>query len=68
VRLNPEFTFHEGNRIVEISEYALEMDTDRNVLDRDDVILDQRGLPINAEVSFYSPFPTKQNIINVVLF
>jgi len=68
VRLNPEFTFHEGNRIVEISEYALEMDTERNVLDRDDVILDQRGLPINAEVSFYSPFPTKQNIINVVLF
>lgn len=68
VRLNPELAFQDGNRIVEISQYALEMDTERNVLDRDDVILDQRGMPISAEVSFYSPFPTQQSVSNVVLF
>lgn len=68
VRLNPDLAFQEGNRIVEISQYALEMDVERNVLDRDDIILDQGGRPISAEVSFYTPFTLNQNTSNVLLF
>lgn len=68
VRLNPSMAFTEGNRIIEISQYALEMDEERNVLDRDDIILDQGGKPISAEVSFYSPFFANKTTENVILF
>lgn len=68
VRLNPELSFSEGNRIVEVAQYALEMDQERNVLDRDDIILDQQGRPISAEVSSFCPFILENEIHNVILF
>ena len=39
-----------GNRIVETSQYAMEMDVNRNVIKRDDLIFDQKGQLIYAKV------------------
>ena len=66
--LDKNQTFDGGNRIMEISQYALEMDEDRNVLDRDDIILDQNGRAIFAEVKELVSLDSSQNPTNVVLF
>jgi CRISPR-associated protein Cas5h len=66
VKLNPDKAFSPGNYIFEVSEYALEMDEKREVTDRDDIILDQKGLPIHAQVTEFieiSHEGTKQHIV-----
>lgn len=68
IKLNPELAFQEGNRIIEVSQYALEMDERRNVLDRDDIILDQNGQTINARVSEFCQVTYNNHQYNVVLF
>jgi len=44
------------------------MDENRNVLDRDDIILDQNGQPVFAKVKELAVLENKQGITNVVLF
>jgi len=68
ISLDNSRTFQGGNRIMEISQYALEMDENRNVLDRDDIILDQNGQPVFAKVKELAVLENKQGITNVVLF
>jgi CRISPR-associated protein Cas5h len=50
--------------IVEQSMYALEMDTERNVTERDDILLERNGQPIFAKVKQYFPINGK----NICLF
>ncbi len=57
---NPEHDFS----IVEQSMYAIEMDTERNVTERDDVLLERTGKPILAKVNQFYPVNGK----NIVLF
>jgi CRISPR-associated protein Cas5h len=57
-----------GNRIMEVSQYAMEMDTERNVTDRDDIILDQHGQPILAKVREAVAVDMGQTTTYAVLF
>ena len=50
--------------IVEQSLYAVEMDTERNVTERDDILLERKGKPIFAKVKTYYPI----NGENICLF
>ena len=50
--------------IVEQSMYALEMDTERNVTERDDILLERNGQPIFAKIKQYFPI----NGSNICLF
>lgn len=50
--------------IVEQSMFAIEMDTGRNVTERDDLLLERTGKPILAKVNQYYPINGK----NIVLF
>ena len=63
-----DIDFYSGNEIVEFSQYAVEMDTERQVTKRDDVFLDRKGKPIKAVVSTYNTLSIEQNRINVILF
>lgn len=57
-----------GNRILEVSQYALEMNTERDVTDRDDIVLDQNGQPILAIVKEAIAIQINQEPTYVVLF
>lgn len=50
--------------IVEQSMYAIEMDTERNVTERDDILLERKGNPIFAKVKTHYPI----NGQNICLF
>lgn len=50
IKLDPASAFRGNNRIIELSMYPLEMDEQRNVTNRDDILLDQHGHPIAAKV------------------
>jgi CRISPR-associated protein Cas5h len=50
--------------IVEQSMYAVEMDEERNVTERDDILLERTGKPVLAKVKQYYPI----NGSNIVLF
>lgn len=50
--------------IVEQSMFAIEMDTERNVTERDDILLERTGKPMLAKVTQYYPV----NGSNIVLF
>ena len=50
--------------IVEQSMYAIEMDTERNVTERDDVLLERTGKPILAKVTQFYPVDGQ----NIILF
>lgn len=58
----------QGNRIMEVAQYALEMDTDRNVTDRDDIILDQHGKSIMAKVKQSTRITIDNQTLYAVLF
>jgi CRISPR-associated protein Cas5h len=58
----------QGNRIMEVAQYALEMDTDRNVTDRDDIILDQHGKSIMAKVKQATRITIDNQTLYAVLF
>lgn len=68
ITLDNSKAFQERNRIMGISQYALEMDESRNVLDRDDVILDQNGYPIFAQVKEMAILDNSKGQNHVVLF
>lgn len=53
------------NEIIEQSMYAIEMDLERNVTERDDILLDRKGKKINAIVK---EFYNLDNQSNVMLF
>lgn len=50
--------------IVEQSMFAIEMDTERNVIERDDILLERTGKPVLAKVTQFYPV----NGSNIVLF
>ncbi len=54
-----------GSRIVEISQYALEMDRYRDVTDRDDIIFDQNGIAISAMIQM--PFEVEIDGKNILI-
>jgi CRISPR-associated protein Cas5h len=56
--------FDNENEVIEQSLYAVEMDIERNVTERDDIFLDRKAKPITAFVSEYYSF--EEN--NVILF
>lgn len=58
----------QGNRIMEVSQYALEMDIDRNVTDRDDIILDLHGKSIMAKVKQATRINIDNQILHAVIF
>jgi CRISPR-associated protein Cas5h len=58
------FTENADFAIVEQSLYAVEMDTQRNVTERDDILLERKGNPILAKVKTYYPI----NGENICLF
>jgi CRISPR-associated protein Cas5h len=55
-------TFGE-NEIIEQSMFSLEMDTERNVTERDAMLLDRKAQPINLFVSHYYPIHDECNIV-----
>jgi len=57
-----------GNEIVEVSQFSVEMDNERNVTKRDDILLDRKGKPINASVKEYYQVDLNEELINVMLF
>jgi len=50
ISINPKLNLERGNEIVEIGMYALEMDENRNVTDRDSVLFDRKQKEIVAKV------------------
>lgn len=56
---------HDGkpNRIVEQSMVAIEMDTERNVTERDNVLYDQQGLPMWANVEEWYQLSDNERIV-----
>jgi len=50
VELNPVVNREAQNEIVQIGMYALEMDVERNVTNRDSVLFDRKNSPIRAKV------------------
>jgi CRISPR-associated protein Cas5h len=58
------FSNHPDMAIIEQSMYALEMDTERNVTERDDILVERNGKPIFAKVKQYFPINGK----NICLF
>lgn len=61
-------SFENGNEIVELSQYALEMDMERNVTKRDDILLDRKGVAIQAEVIKNQQLNINGDPINIMLF
>lgn len=64
IRFDEKSLFENSNEIVEQSLYAVEMDTERNVTERDDILLDRKANPIQTFVHDYYPIGEE----NVVLF
>lgn len=58
-----EGLYEVGNEIVEQSLYAVEMDTERNVTERDDILLDRKAKPIPAKVTDYYKLGNGENVI-----
>jgi CRISPR-associated protein Cas5h len=56
--------FDGQNELIEQSLFAIEMNTDREVTERDDILFDRKGKPVQARVTEYYSI----NDANVVLF
>ncbi len=56
----------QGNEVIEQSLYPVEMDLERNVTERDDILFDRIGKPIPATVTEF--FTLQNPLENVVLF
>lgn len=61
-------SFDQQNEIIEQSQYALEMDAGRNVIKRDDILLDRKGQAIYAEVQAYQSVQMVDKLVNIILF
>lgn len=57
-----------GNEIVEYSQFAVEVNTSREVTQRTDVLIDRNGKPIRVQVNFYHTFQQNGTEHNIVLF
>ena len=68
VRFDIAASFKNNNEIVELSQYAVEMDIERNVTKRDDILLDRKGHPIQAEVLESQQVNINDQNLNLVLF
>jgi CRISPR-associated protein Cas5h len=56
------------NEIIEISQYALEMDTNRNTTKRDDILLDRKAKSIKAKVHNYTEVALTDQTKNAIFF
>lgn len=56
------------SEIVEYSQFSVEMNTEREVIDRDDVFFDRKGKPIKAFVKSYSIVNAGDKRQNIILF
>ncbi|HEY5536603.1 MAG TPA: type I-B CRISPR-associated protein Cas5b [Ignavibacteria bacterium] len=61
-------TFDDENEIVEINQYAVEMDNERNVTKRDDILFDRKAKPIKAKVIKYYEINYNGKQSNIILF
>ncbi len=61
-------TFECENEIVEINQYPIEMDTERNVTKRDDILFDRKAKPIKASVTKYYEINYNGESRNIILF
>jgi len=68
VRFDVAASFKNNNEIVEMSQYAVEMDVERNVTKRDDILLDRKGYAIQAEVLESQQVNINKHLYNLVLF
>lgn len=68
IRFDVTASFKNNNEIVELSQYAVEMDKDRNVTKRDDVLIDRKGHAIQAEVKESQRIVINSEPLNLVLF
>jgi CRISPR-associated protein Cas5h len=60
--------FESNNQLVEVGQYAVEMDTDRNVTVREDVLFDRGGKPFWVKASSYYELNIDQQPYHVILF
>ncbi|MGC8979491.1 MAG: hypothetical protein ACP5K4_09235, partial [Caldisericum sp.] len=65
VAFNTDSTFFENNKIIAVAQYALEMNTDREVICRDEIIFDEGGLPISCRVKTFEQITLPDKILNV---
>lgn len=68
IRFDVAASFKNKNEIVELSQYAVEMDRERNVTKRDDILLDRKGHAIQAEVMESQRIIINEVPLNLVLF
>ena len=61
-------TFEDGNEIVETDQYAVEMDNERNVTKRDDILFDRKAKPIKARVTKFYEININERKSNIILF
>ena len=60
-----EYEALKNNEIVEQSMYSIEIDMDRNIIERDDILMDRTAKEISA---FFHEFYEVKNLGNVILF
>lgn len=63
-----DLDFSVGNEIMEYSQFAVEMNTQREVTKRDDVFFDRNGKPIRAFVKQYYTLQNYESGNHIVLF
>ena len=56
------------NEVVEISSYAIEMNQEREVTKRDDIIFDRKGKPIKVYVNKHFKVKIENDYRNIILF
>lgn len=68
VDFDVEASFTYNNEILEVSQYSVEMDHERNVTKRDDILLDRTGKAIKSTVKMCNQINIDGNTINATLF
>jgi CRISPR-associated protein Cas5h len=61
-------SFSDNNEIVELSQYALEMDTERNVTARTDLFLDRSARSIKAQVHYCTELELDSKTQRIIFF
>lgn len=57
-----------GNEIIEYSQFAVEMNTDREVTHRTDILIDRNGKPIRAVVNYFHTYQQNGSERKIILF
>lgn len=63
VRFDDEALYNNENEIIEQSMFAIEMDMERNVTERDDILFDRTAKPIQAVVNEFFHLENEQNVV-----